>query len=61
MEEAITVIRGKLGATEQVSIWSLVVGDIIMVSEGQRIPADCLVIESADLEVDENPDKTLCV
>lgn len=48
-----TVIRGKIGATERVSIWSIVVGDVINITEGQKIPADCLVIESVDLEVDE--------
>jgi magnesium-transporting ATPase (P-type) len=30
-----------------------------MVNEGQRIPADCLVLESADFEVDEEPAKKL--
>jgi len=58
-EEQTTVIRGKFGAAERVSVWSLVVGDIIMVKEGQRIPADCLVIEAADLEVDEDPEEKL--
>jgi magnesium-transporting ATPase (P-type) len=33
-EENATVIRGKFGATERVSIWSLVVGDIVMITEG---------------------------
>jgi len=30
-----------------------------MLKEGQRVPADCLVIESADFEVDEEPAKKL--
>jgi magnesium-transporting ATPase (P-type) len=30
-----------------------------MVSDGQRVPADCLVLESADFEVDEEPEKKL--
>ena len=59
IDEDVTVIRGKFGATERVSVWSLTVGDIIMISEGQRIPADFLVIESADFEVDEEPAKKL--
>jgi len=53
IDEQITVIRGKFGATETISIWDLVVGDIILVSEGQRIPADCVVLESSDFTVDE--------
>ena len=42
-----------------VSVWDLVVGDVIILEAGQRIPADCLVIESSDARVDEaqhNPD-----
>lgn len=35
-------------------MWSLVVGDVIMLEGGSRVPADCLVIESDDLEVDED-------
>jgi len=33
-EENVTVIRGKIGATERVSIWSVVVGDVINITEG---------------------------
>ena len=35
------------------------VGDVILLDAGSRIPADCLVIESSDAQVDEgqhNPD-----
>jgi len=53
-DENITVIRGRLGATKSVNIWDLVVGDIIMIDTGARVPADCMIIEStADLKVEE--------
>jgi len=50
-DEDIPVIRGKQSATQSVSIWSLVVGDVILLEQGSRIPTDCLLIESADLYV----------
>ena len=52
-EENVPVIRGKFGATQSVSVWNLVVGDVILLSAGARVPADCLVIKAADLEVEE--------
>ena len=56
IDEQTTVTRGKFGATEQISVWDLVVGDVIMVKSGQRVPGDCLVLESSDFQVDENVD-----
>jgi len=52
-EESVPVIRGKFGATQSVSVWDLVVGDVVLLETGARLPADCLVIESADLEAEE--------
>jgi len=53
-EEKVTVIRGKKGATSSISVWDLVVGDVILLDTGARVPADCIVIESSDLQVDES-------
>jgi len=53
-DEQVPVIRGKYGATQSVNSYSLVVGDIILLEAGNRVPADCLLIEGEDLEVDEN-------
>ena len=47
-DEIIAVIRGRVGATQTVSVWDLVVGDIILVETGARVPADCLVITASD-------------
>ena len=57
MDEVITVNRGKFGSFENISIWDVVVGDIILVGPGQRVPADCLVLESSDFKVDEDADE----
>lgn len=52
-EETCPVIRGKFGATQSVSVWDLVVGDVILLQAGARVPADCLVVEAADLEAED--------
>jgi len=51
-EGKLPVIRGKFGATHSRSIWEFIVGDVILLSSGDRIPADCLVLESSDLQVE---------
>jgi magnesium-transporting ATPase (P-type) len=56
IDETVTVNRGKFGSFEQISIWDLVVGDVIRVGPGQRVPGDCLVLESSDFKVDEDTD-----
>ena len=45
-DEDMPVIRGKYGATQSVNIYKLVVGDIILLEAGARVPADCVLIES---------------
>jgi magnesium-transporting ATPase (P-type) len=55
-DEKLIVIRGKHNATKNISVWSIVVGDIVLLQTGQRVPADCIIIESSDLVVDETPD-----
>lgn len=54
-EENVPVIRGKLGATQSISVWDVVVGDVLLLETGASIPADCLIIDSQDLQVDEPP------
>ncbi len=54
-EQDIAVVRGARGFTKSVNVWrELVVGDVILLEPGCRIPADCIVIESSELTVDEN-------
>ena len=51
--EDIAVIRGKFGATQSVNIYDLVVGDIVLLETGCRVPADCVLIDGQDITVDE--------
>ena len=52
-DESLPVLRGKRGSTQTISIWDLVVGDVIQLQPGDKIPADCLVLDSANLHVKE--------
>ena len=52
-DEELPVIRGKRGSMQTVSIWDLVVGDVIQLGPGDKVPADCLVVSSANLRVKE--------
>lgn len=53
-DEDIAVIRGKYGATQSVNIYDLVAGDVVLLETGSRVPADCILIESQDMTVDES-------
>ena len=52
-QERSSVIRGRDGHNYVVPSQDLVVGDIVCLSEGQRVPADCLLIEGYSMVVDE--------
>jgi len=57
----IPTIRGNYGTIVPVNIWDVVVGDVILVQAGMRVPADCLLIDGIDVEADEafyNEDQT---
>jgi Ca2+-transporting ATPase len=53
-DEDIAVIRGKYGATQSVNVYKLVVGDIILLEAGSRVPADCIIVEGQDVTIDES-------
>lgn len=42
------------GIKKQIPAEELVVGDIILISEGERIPADLVILESSNLSIDES-------
>lgn len=42
------------GKTDYISTFDLLVGDIIELKQGDQIPADCLLIESDELQTDES-------
>ena len=52
-EESLPVLRGKRGSMQTISVWKLVVGDIVQLKPGDKVPADCLVMDSANLSVKE--------
>ena len=52
-DENLPVIRGKIGSKQTINIWDLVVGDVIVMSAGDKVPADCIIIDSANLTVEE--------
>lgn len=52
--EYCAVYRGTEGLTQTVSITELVVGDIIKLEQGMRIPADCILLEGIDISCDES-------
>lgn len=45
--------RGQYGILKSISVYELVVGDVFLVETGNRIPADCILIEGTDVTVDE--------
>lgn len=47
-----TVLRGQYGTTQEILQTDLVVGDVVMLQAGDRVPADCLLIEEMDMFVD---------
>ena len=51
-KQLVIVYRGQYGTTKAIPIKELVVGDIIEVNAGDRIPADCLLIEEMNIRVD---------
>jgi len=50
----VATYRGRTGLTQTISDQELVVGDIIKLETGMRIPADCVIIEGTDLATDES-------
>ena len=51
--QEISVIRGQYGLSMQVKIDELVVGDIIMIETGMRVPADCILLDGMDITAEE--------
>lgn len=49
----VKVYRGTMGSVIQIPIRDLVVGDIIEVNQGDRVPADCILIDEMNITVDE--------
>lgn len=52
-EEDIPVLRGKRLSTQTINVWKLVVGDVILLGPGDKVPADCIAIDPVNLIVKE--------
>ena len=52
-DENLPTIRGKIGSMQNLNIWEMVVGDVVCMTAGDKVPADCLIIESNNLKVDQ--------
>lgn len=50
----VTVLRGSFGNTISIPVKELVVGDIIEITQGDRVPADCLLLEEMNMTVDQS-------
>lgn len=50
----VPVYRGGSGLTQTLAVSELVAGDLIKLSEGNRIPADCVLIDGTDISTDES-------
>lgn len=51
--QEVSVVRGQYGLSQPSKTRDLVVGDIILIETGMRIPADCVLIEGQDVTADE--------
>ena len=51
--QQVSVVRGQYGLSQPAFISEVVVGDIILIETGMRVPADCLLIEGQDITCDE--------
>lgn len=52
--EEVNVIRGQYGLSMTQKVNKVVVGDIVLIETGMRIPADCILIDGIDITVDES-------
>jgi P-type Ca2+ transporter type 2C len=51
--QMVTVYRGAYGTCVSIKIRDLVVGDIIGIQQGDRVPADCILVEEMNITVDQ--------
>jgi magnesium-transporting ATPase (P-type) len=52
--QTVTVYRGAFGTCQSIQIRDLVVGDIVDIQQGDRVPADCILIEEMNITVDQS-------
>jgi Ca2+-transporting ATPase len=52
--ETSVVFRGAFGTGLEIPVREIVVGDLINIKQGDRIPADCILTEEMNIKVDES-------
>lgn len=50
----VLVYRGAFGSVCSISVRDLVVGDVIDIQAGERVPADCILIEETNITVNQS-------
>jgi P-type E1-E2 ATPase len=50
--QTVTVFRGAYGTANSILVKDLVVGDVIQLGQGDRVPADCIVLDEIHLTID---------
>lgn len=53
-EDTVPVYRGEDGSSDTIPTQNLIVGDVIEISQGMRVPADCILISGTDIAADES-------
>ncbi len=53
-EDEVAVFRGHNGLTSTIPGEELVVGDLVRVEQGMKVPADCILISGTDISCDES-------
>lgn len=52
--EECKVIRGPLASSQNIKVSDLVVGDILVLEAGDKVPADCILVKEMDMFVDQS-------
>jgi len=52
-KEEVQVYRGHSGTARTIPVTNLVVGDVIQIYQGDRVPADCILIEEMNITANE--------
>lgn len=53
-EDSCPVYRGSNGDTQTMSTTLLVVGDVVKIETGMRVPGDCILLDGTDVATDES-------
>lgn len=52
--QKVIVYRGAYGTASSISIQDIVVGDVVQLTQGDRVPADCIILDEIDLVIDQS-------